>query len=107
MCIGMLSPPKMPDPPKPPAAPPPAPTQDDPQINKEAEDRRKRILMAQGRQSTILSGSMGLLQKGQVLLQPRLLWHLLLLMLKITLLKQMILNVGELKPVLLDVRETF
>lgn len=55
----MLSPPKMPDPPKPPAAPPPAPTQDDPQINKEAEDRRKRILMAQGRQSTILSGSMG------------------------------------------------
>jgi len=60
MCVGPLAP-KMP---KPPALPPPPPivaavTRDDPQVNADADSKRRRLLAAKGQSSTINSASLG------------------------------------------------
>jgi len=55
MCIF----PSPPSPPKPPPPPPPPPTRDDPEVNAEAQAKRKRVLSQKGRQSTILTGALG------------------------------------------------
>ena len=58
MCIGPFAP-KVPKPPPLPPPPEPPPARDDPELNAEATAKRKRLLAQKGRQSTILSGSLG------------------------------------------------
>jgi len=58
MCVGS-SRPRMPDPPPPPPPPAPTPTVDDAEVVKSRDRERRRIALAQGMRSTILTGALG------------------------------------------------
>lgn len=55
-----MSSPRAPSPPPLPPAPPPPPTETDPSVKRARVENRQRAALAQGRDSTILTGPQGL-----------------------------------------------
>ena len=50
----------------PPAPPPVPPTRDDPQVNVDAAARRRRMLAAKGRKSTIKTSALGIQDEANI-----------------------------------------